>query len=364
MGAHLFYLQLRAYYYIVLRNVEDDEEAQKRGVVCCAYCVGGGFDFDLQLIRHSFNLRNALPVRYDSVHACYNDLRAHAAFSLTMFRMGAHSRIRFRTHYGSHEECQCRLSSFGVPISAFPVSPEGEFNLEDHRTFMARERSIEATKSNGPLGVAQQANEKARSRQPIIEEDDFVAVPHPDVNESTGYGRFTSISNLGFLLPRSSFAIPWRGVVGAPNLPPVVPPQRQLPVVPQFNALGPRSISIPPAKLCKSPTKSYVIYDPLPNDILLGRGKPIQQRPGNVRFREMLDKHIGKYDKGEKGAKAGITTSIVHLVKEKGGRFLKELEHGGWVEVDEATARAKVSHSLRTRRSVFQATLNKDKSIV
>jgi hypothetical protein len=106
-----------------------------------------------------------------------------------------------------------------------------------------------------------------------------------------------------------------------------------------------------------------VIYNPLQNDVLFGRGKPLQERPGNVRFREMLEKHMGKYDLDDKGASAKVSACIVHLVKEEGGRFLKELEDGGgWFEVDEATARAKVSNAFRTRRKVFQATLKKDKS--
>jgi hypothetical protein len=105
-----------------------------------------------------------------------------------------------------------------------------------------------------------------------------------------------------------------------------------------------------------------VIYDPLQNDILFGRGKPIQERIGNVRFREMLDKHIGKYDLDDKGASAKVAACIAHLVKEEGGRFLKELKDGGWFEVDEATARAKISHAFRTRRKAFQATHKKDKS--
>ena len=75
----------------------------------------------------------------------------------------------------------------------------------------------------------------------------------------------------------------------------------------------------------------------------------------------MLDKHIGKYDKGEKGAKATVSAFIVYLVKEDGGRFLKGLDDGGWVEVDEAAARAKVTNAFRTRRQSFQANLKKDK---
>jgi hypothetical protein len=271
--------------------------------------------------------------------------------------------MRFRTHYGSHEECQCQLSSFGIPTSAFPVSPRGEFNLENHRTFVAMQRAIEATKfeRKGPLGVAQKAKkkpkEKARSRQSIIEEDVFVAAPRPGLNVPTGYGGL-----MGFL-PQPSFANPCRNVVGAPNLPPMMPTQSQLSVVPQSHKFGPTSAGRAPVRFRESPAnKPYVIYDPLPNDILFGRGKPIQERPGNVRFRENLDKHKKKYDRGERGDKAAVSAHIVHLVKEEGGRFLKELEDGGWVEVDEATARAKVSNALRTRMKMFQVTTKKHKS--
>jgi hypothetical protein len=350
IGAHLFYFQLRAGYYTMMSIIEDDEEAQKRGVVGCPYFVDRGFDIDLQVVRKSTKLRNALPVRFDSVHVCYNDPWVIPFLSFAMIIMGTHSRIRFRAHYGSDEECRCQLSSFGIPISALPLSPRGEFNLENHWAFVSTQRAIEVTKSKGkgPIGVAEKAKkkpeEKARSRQPITKEDDFVAAPQPDLNEPNWYGRLMSFSDIGDL-PQPSFANPWWGAVGAPNLPLVMlpPPERQLPVVPRTHIIGPTSASRPPAKLlCKSPAKLYVIYDPLPNDILLGRGKPVQNRPGNVRFREMLDKHFGKYD----------TAYIVHLVKEEGGRFLKELEDGGWVEVDEATARAKVNNAFRALRKL------------
>ena len=340
--------------------IEDDEEAQKRGVVCCAYCVGGGVDFDLKLIRNSYNLRIALPIRFDSVHVCYNDLRARTAMSVVMFSMAAHSRIRFRTHFGSDEECQCQLSSFGIPMSAFPVSPRGEFSLENHRTFMAIQRARVATQK-----AKEKPAEKARSRQPILKEDVFVAAPRPVVTaEPTGYGRLMSFNNVDYL-PRPSFAIPWWNNAEAPDLPLVVHPEKELPVVPGAHIIGPTTVSRPPAKLYKSPVKPYVIYDPLPNDILFGRGKPIQQRPGNVRFREMIDNHIigEKHDQGGNGgSKYSLTIYIVHLVKEEGGRFLKELEDGGWAEVEETAARAKVSHAFRTRRQVYHATLKKDKS--
>jgi hypothetical protein len=313
-----YYFQLRAFYYTVMSNVEDDEEAQKRGIVGCAYVVGGDLQsiFDLQLLQKIGKLADTLPARINSIHLCYNEPKMFAVFSLAIYVMSRHCHARFRAHYGSDEECQCQLSSFGIPISALPVSSRGEVNLENQRTFMAMQRASEAIKSKRKesLCVPQKAKKtpKALSRQPITtREDVFVAAPRP--NE--------------------------------PNI--------------NEQPTGPASATSRPAK-------PYVICDPLPNDILLGRGKPIQYRPANVRFRKMLDSHIEKYGKGENGGRAVFSTYITHLVKEEGGRFIKQQEDGGgWVEVDEATARAKVSQAFRTRIRVFQeaaTTLKKDKS--
>jgi hypothetical protein len=310
IGAHLFYFQLRAYYYTWVSNVEANDEAQKRGVIGCAYLVDAALQYDadnFQILRKIGNLRNALPVRFNSIHLCYNDPLLLPFFSFVMFLMGTSTRMRFRAHYGSNEECLCQLSSFGIPISALPVSPRGEVNLENHRTFMAMQRAIEATKSKrtGPLlPVAKKAKknpeEKALSRQPITKDDVLLPAPQPNINEPTGYegGLMSFSNNFDFLSTLPSLANPWWSAVGAPNLPPVMPPHRQLPVYPAPHITGPTSASLPPAKFCKSPAKPYVICDPLPNDILLGRGKPIQGRPANVRFLEMIEKDMDKYEKG------------------------------------------------------------------
>jgi hypothetical protein len=354
--------QLRAGYYILMSSVEGDEDVQKRGVVGCAYCVGAALNFDLQLNRKWGRLRKALPLRFDSMHACYNDPRMLPIVSLAVFIMRTHSRVRFRTHNGSDEECQNELSSFGIPISALPVSPRGEFKLENHRAFVATQRAIEATtsKGKGPLGIAQKATQKpekkASSKQPIIKEDVFVApATPPDLNEPTGYASLMTFSKL-------SFPNPWWSVVGAPSLLPMVPPQSQLPVVPQSHVTAPMRVNQSQAKLYESPAKPYIIYDPSPNDILLGKGKPIQQRPGNTRYREMVERNMDRYEEGNRGAKYAVVASITYLLKEEGGRFLKETEDGGWVEVDEATARLKISHAFRSRRKALHATLKKGKS--
>jgi hypothetical protein len=353
IAAHLFYFQLRVLYYMLMSSVEDDEEAQRRGNVGLVYCVDGGIDFDMKNVRKKTLLRSAVPVRFQSAHICYNDPMMLPFVSLAMIIMGSRNRMRFRAHYGSDGECQSKLSTFGIPSSALPVSPRGNFNLENHRTFLAMQQSIEATKSKSKgrvLCVAQKAHkqpmENNRPRRPIINADYgcVLAAPQPDFN----------------FLPWLNCANPWWNVVGAANVSSVLPTERQHSMTPPSSHITePSSASRPVAKICEFPAKPYVIDDPWPNDVLFGRGKPIQERPGNARFREMIDKHIDKYEQNEKGAKAIASAYIVRIVKEEGGRFLKEWEDGGWVEVDEATARAKVGHTFRARRGVFQATLKK-----
>lgn len=84
-------------------------------------------------------------------------------------------------------------------------------------------------------------------------------------------------------------------------------------------------------------------------DILLGRGKLIQEHTGNIRFRHLIEKNRATYEKATKNEKTFLATRIVDIVNDGGGRFLKE-DPSGWTEVTDDTARDKVSHSFRNKR--------------
>jgi hypothetical protein len=64
----------------------------------------------------------------------------------------------------------------------------------------------------------------------------------------------------------------------------------------------------------------------------------------------MLDKHMDEYEQSGMGAKVKLSAYIVHIMKEERRRCLKERKDGGWPEVAEATARAKVSFVFHSRR--------------
>jgi hypothetical protein len=94
-------------------------------------------------------------------------------------------------------------------------------------------------------------------------------------------------------------------------------------------------------------------YIEFPNkfDILLGRGRPYQEWPGNLRLSTIVDIHRTRYQNIGRGKKPTVCKEIVEIIKESSkGRFLKRADNNiGWIEVSDEVARDKVGHGFRTK---------------
>jgi hypothetical protein len=97
-----------------------------------------------------------------------------------------------------------------------------------------------------------------------------------------------------------------------------------------------------------TPLSSRIVV-PSKNDVLLGRGKRVQESPGNFRFRYLLDNNRDQYERVSKFEKTMVTESILRLIKDFGGRFLKQGDCG-WTQVEDEMARKKISHAFRNLR--------------
>jgi hypothetical protein len=87
-------------------------------------------------------------------------------------------------------------------------------------------------------------------------------------------------------------------------------------------------------------------------DVLLGRGKTHTGHPGNKRLQTVLSMHSVRYNattsRKEKTAITQEIVQIIHSESDPPGRFLKfDKDANGWVKVDDAWARIKVSHAIR-----------------
>jgi len=87
------------------------------------------------------------------------------------------------------------------------------------------------------------------------------------------------------------------------------------------------------------------------HDVLLGRGKACYAHVGNIRLRNIVIERTHLYEGAGFAVKQKVSDEVVALIRSKGGRFLKD-DGTGWVEVDDETARKKVSHAFRTFRGL------------
>jgi len=91
-----------------------------------------------------------------------------------------------------------------------------------------------------------------------------------------------------------------------------------------------------------------VIDFPGARDILLGRGKPYQEYPGNLLLAQYLDCRREEYLGVDRFEKTVINMAVTKHFKEGGARFLQR-DGQAWVEVDETAARQKVASGFRTK---------------
>jgi hypothetical protein len=56
--------------------------------------------------------------------------------------------------------------------------------------------------------------------------------------------------------------------------------------------------------------RPHLISNPLPNDVLFGRGRPLQAHHGNLRFHRIINKFRDKYKNAPKDEKVGTTETL------------------------------------------------------
>jgi len=97
------------------------------------------------------------------------------------------------------------------------------------------------------------------------------------------------------------------------------------------------------------PNKS-IVFLPLSTDVLLGRGKPIQNHQGNVRLALIVESRLSEYDEiVNRLDKTKLTERTTTEMKQAGVRFLTK-DSGYWEVAADRLARERVSSTFRTVR--------------
>jgi hypothetical protein len=91
---------MRAFFYIFMAMVQDDEAVQKQGLVCILYQL----DYSLQdrsIMWNAARLRAAIPWRFAGGHICYNEPALSPLLAFGLLLIPSKFRARFRLHCGT-----------------------------------------------------------------------------------------------------------------------------------------------------------------------------------------------------------------------------------------------------------------------
>jgi hypothetical protein len=315
--------------------MSDNERAQREGYLSVVYSV----QVDIASMfnkMHTPNgrlrrMRECLPMRPSAVHCCYNDIRLLPFISLYQQFIGTHGRVRFRTHFGSHTECQHALMSFGIMPDCLPVDAEGNKNciswnqwiekrkiLESerigsflHRSLLEFELSLDSPDtlqmdgaqvssllefevSFGSQGTLQM--DRAQDISLLELEFDLSNIKKKPAYDKAKFLWPTSVTDPSFCLQflrAANFnpcdaarllleSLPWVDLGGG-----------KLGLADLMLWLEKRKTELQAAHTIASSSSSddtHVIYFPSVNDILLGRGFAYQNFPGNQYFISFLER--------------------------------------------------------------------------
>mmetsp|Transcript_24573 Transcript_24573/g.68494 ORF Transcript_24573/g.68494 Transcript_24573/m.68494 type:complete len:362 (-) Transcript_24573:269-1354(-) len=274
-----------------MQAMHRSEVAQSKGVVGCCYCVN--LDDYRHLVTMEFlidapKLKNVLPIRYAVLHSCSTDSTLMRASALILLAFERSTRVRYRSHFGTHQECLYHLLSFGVPPQSFPVNQHGEIMKE---SFQRKAERFIANEVHSPRTIARIACEQGENKEDDRSTEEVAGIDFP-----------TSL------------------------------------------------------------------------DVVLGKGRPFQDWPGNIELTNLIDTHyrpIYAQKGSDQRAKYAVTIDVIRHIHSTGGRFLRRVpasldEASGaqasrmpventaslpslWEVVDDKAARLKISHLLRAK---------------
>lgn len=110
-----------------------------------------------------------------------------------------------------------------------------------------------------------------------------------------------------------------------------------------------------------TPNQIDTIYFLTDHDVLCGRGAPNIHHPGNQYFRSLVKARQQEYGRARRQDKCIVVRSILNDIESRGGRFMREMSSGEWVDVHDAIAYEKACQALRefqkSRNKIRQANL-------
>jgi hypothetical protein len=136
----------RAAWYNVITTIEEDEELQCRGVVQVASMYGSFRHTPAQIVDFFWkteNVHKMWPFHTNCIHVCYDNPLLHA-FMRACYTLQTHDmRVRLKDHYGSSQEVQYEMLTYGIDISDCFTEGKGVLSPECTGEYLRERRRID-----------------------------------------------------------------------------------------------------------------------------------------------------------------------------------------------------------------------------
>ena len=149
------------------------EDVQRRGIVVIWWGIRPPFDPEMRGRGPGFFdlIFSNTMCSVSAAHAVTDDIRMKAFFDEIAEVASANYLVRFQSHYGSVQECQSNLSTFGIPSKILPISVDGEVHCHDHASFLNRLQTMDSEHNLGTFATDHHvvANERERRSSKVDE---------------------------------------------------------------------------------------------------------------------------------------------------------------------------------------------------
>ncbi|CAJ1936079.1 unnamed protein product [Cylindrotheca closterium] len=92
------------------------------------------------------------------------------------------------------------------------------------------------------------------------------------------------------------------------------------------------------------------VVGPLSSDVLLGRGRGLQQHPGNIEFRIWMKAYREEYENAQRFKRYEVAADLKARYEAKGVRFLKKNDEDQWDYADANCVNEKIKQLFRSMR--------------
>jgi len=238
-----------------------------------------------------------------ALHYCYTDSKQNSMVTAQKIHfMNRHQRSHFREHYSTnHDEICFQLETFGIPIDKEIFLPNGHLGLKWYNEWI-----------------------KCREQQESISSS-------TDNNNNKNNNYVNNTNNDIDNIPNTTSSV-------------ALTPTFDNPVL-EVGVVDGAGEGVDAVDVVITIIRKF--------DVLFGKGKT-REHVGNLRCAYLVEQHEAEYENANRKQKTQLATTIVTMVQENNGRFLKK-DKEGWKEVEDKQAREKVSHFFRRRREIHAA---------